>query len=157
MPKNINCITIIITLSGVVVHIAGLNGEFGRLKYILARWNKPMKSENRTIINFNTYKYTLNKLGLPFQVFYNFWKLKWHNFVISSQLLLNGVFLLRKNNSYSTYKCSRDSLDSFVVIFFSFTFSMTSKVITIVIQFMFLGKNMFWSLLRDHFNPRLAA
>ena len=26
-----------------------------------------------------------------------------------------------------------------------------------VIEFMFLGINMFWALLRAHFNPRLAA
>ena len=34
---------------------------------------------------------------------------------------------------------------------------MPSKVIIIVIEFMFLGINMFWALLRAHFNPRLVA
>ena len=34
---------------------------------------------------------------------------------------------------------------------------MPSKVITIVIEFMFLGINIFWALLRAHFNPRLTA
>ena len=35
---------------------------------------------------------------------------------------------------------------------------MPSKVITIVIQVMFLGMNMFWALLiLTHFNPHLAA
>ena len=34
---------------------------------------------------------------------------------------------------------------------------MPSKVIIIVIEFMFLGINMFWALLRAHFNPRLTA
>ena len=32
-----------------------------------------------------------------------------------------------------------------------------SKVIMIVIEFMFLGINMFWALLRAHFNPHLTA
>ena len=34
---------------------------------------------------------------------------------------------------------------------------MPSKVIIIVIAFMFLGINIFWALLRAHFNPRLTA
>ena len=51
----------------------------------------------------------------------------------------------------------RDSSDSFVVIFSVFILSMPSKVIIIVIEFMFLGINMFWALLRAHFNPRLTA
>ena len=34
---------------------------------------------------------------------------------------------------------------------------MPSKVIIIVIEFMFLGINMFWALLRAHFNPCLTA
>ena len=34
---------------------------------------------------------------------------------------------------------------------------MPSKVIIIVIEFMFLGVNIFWALLRAHFNPRLTA
>ena len=34
---------------------------------------------------------------------------------------------------------------------------MPSKVIIIVIEFMFLGINIFWALLRAHFNPRLTA
>ena len=34
---------------------------------------------------------------------------------------------------------------------------MPSKVIVIVIEFMFLGINMFWALLRAHFNPHLMA
>ena len=34
---------------------------------------------------------------------------------------------------------------------------MPSKVIIIVIEFMFLGINIFWVLLRAHFNPRLKA
>ena len=38
-----------------------------------------------------------------------------------------------------------------------FIFSMPSKVIIIVIEFMFLGINIFWALLRAHFNPRLTA
>ena len=34
---------------------------------------------------------------------------------------------------------------------------MPSKVIIIVIEFMFLGVNIFWALLRARFNPRLTA
>ena len=34
---------------------------------------------------------------------------------------------------------------------------MPSTVIIIVIDFMFLGINIFWALLRAHFNPRLTA
>ena len=34
---------------------------------------------------------------------------------------------------------------------------MPSKVIIIVIEFMFLGINIFWAHLRAHFNPRLTA
>ena len=34
---------------------------------------------------------------------------------------------------------------------------MPSKVIIIVIEFMFLGINIFWALLRAHFSPRLVA
>ena len=41
---------IIITLSGILAHFAGLNGEFCGLKYILARRNKPIKSENQIIV-----------------------------------------------------------------------------------------------------------
>ena len=41
--------------------------------------------------------------------------------------------------------------------FFVFIFSVPSKVIIIVIQFMFLGINIFWGPLRSHFNPHLMA
>ena len=34
---------------------------------------------------------------------------------------------------------------------------MPPKVIIIVVEFMFLGINIFWALLRAHFNPRLTA
>ena len=34
---------------------------------------------------------------------------------------------------------------------------MPSKVIVIVIKFMFLDVSIFWALLRAHFNPRLTA
>ena len=34
---------------------------------------------------------------------------------------------------------------------------MPSKVMVIVIEFMFLGINIFWALLRAHFNPCLTA
>ena len=44
---------------------------------------------------------------------------------------------------------------SFFKVFFFFT--MPSKVIIIVIEFIFLDKNIFWALLRAHFNPRQTA
>ena len=49
------------------------------------------------------------------------------------------------------------SSECFVVIFSVFISSMPSKVIIIVIEFMFLGINIFWALLRAHFNPPLTA
>ena len=48
------------------------------------------------------------------------------------------------------------SSDRFV-IFSVFILSMPSKVIIIVIEFMFLGINIFWALLRAHFNSRLTT
>ena len=49
----------------------------------------------------------------------------------------------------------------FVVFFLVFIlflfFSVSSKVIVIVIQFIFLGINIFWVPLRSHFNPHLMA
>ena len=60
------------------------------------------------------------------------------------------VFLQRWRKKYSS--------ECFIVIFFfAFIFSMPSKVIIIVIEFMFLGINMFWVLLKGHFNPWLTA
>jgi len=41
---------IIITLSVIVGHFAGENGEFGRIKYILACWNKPVRRQDQTVI-----------------------------------------------------------------------------------------------------------
>ena len=46
------------------------------------------------------------------------------------------------------YFSPRDCSDCFVVIFSVFIFSIPSKTIIIVIEFMFLGINMFWALLR---------
>ena len=34
---------------------------------------------------------------------------------------------------------------------------MPSEVIIMVIEFMFLGINIFWALLRAHFNPRVTG
>ena len=56
-----------------------------------------------------------------------------------------------------THSKKKHSSECFVVIFSVFIFSMPSKVIIIVIEFMFLGINIFWALLRAHFNPRLTA
>ena len=43
-------IDIIISLLGIVVHFMGQNGEFGKIKCVLPRWNKPMKSEYHIIV-----------------------------------------------------------------------------------------------------------
>ena len=60
-----------------------------------------------------------------------------------------GVFC--KNGKFSGFKMY------FILFCFVFVFSMPPKVIIIVIEFMFLGINIFWALLGAHFNPRLAA
>ena len=52
----------------------------------------------------------------------------------------------------------KDILQTVLLSFFSvFIFSMLPKVIIIVMLFMFLDINIFWALLRAHFNPRLTA
>ena len=51
----------------------------------------------------------------------------------------------------------RDGERNILQIFSVFIFSMSSKVIIIVIPFMFLAINMLWPRLRAHFNPRLTA
>ena len=52
----------------------------------------------------------------------------------------------------------KDILQTVLLSFFSvFIFSMLPRVIIIVMLFMFLDINIFWSLLRAHFNPRLTA
>ena len=54
--------------------------------------------------------------------------------------------------------CQLSVCENFYFYFlFSFIFSILSKVIIIVIDFMFLGINMFSTLLRAHFNPCRAA
>ena len=51
----------------------------------------------------------------------------------------------------------RNMLQMVLLSFFSvFISSMPSKVIIIVIEFMFLGINISWALLRAHFNPCLT-
>ena len=60
---------------------------------------------------------------LSFHVFYNFSKLKWQDFVITSQQrLMYYVFSMRESKSHSTSKRSRDRSNCFVVIFFSLDF-----------------------------------
>ena len=51
----------------------------------------------------------------------------------------------------------KHSSDRFIIILFNFFLSVPSKVIIIVIQFMFLGINTFSALLGDHFKPHLMA
>ena len=52
----------------------------------------------------------------------------------------------------------KNILQSVLLSFFSvFIFSMSFKVIIIVIEFMLLGINIFWARLRAHFNPHQTA
>ena len=65
-----------------------------------------------------------------------------------------------KNKSHSTCKWSLICFSlscCHCCCFEVFIFSVSSKVIVIVTEFIFLGINMFWALLRAHFNPCLAA
>ena len=64
------------------------------------------------------------------------------------QCLLGFSFSVGERNILQTVSWS---------IFGVFNFSMPSKVIIRVIQFMFLSINMFWVLLRAHFKTRLTA
>ena len=62
--------------------------------------------------------------------------------------------------SLLTFPCiagERNILQTILLSFFSvFILSMPSKVLIIVIA-LFLGINIFWALLRAHFNPRLTV
>ena len=72
--------------------------------------------------------------------------MKWQDFVISSQLLC--IFIEGKIKAIQLVN-ARVIVQTVLLSFFSvFIFSMPSKVILIVIEFMFLGINMFWALLR---------
>ena len=98
-------------------------------------------------------------IELSFHVLHDFWKLKWQDFVISSQLcLIYCVFSVNRIKCCSTCKYSCHCTDCFDVIFFPvLIFWMPSIVIIKVIQFMLLDKNIFWTLFRVHFNPCRAA
>ena len=51
-----------------------------------------------------------------------------------------------RNISHSTCKCSNDFVQTVLPLFFEvFIFSISSKVIITVIDFMLLGINMFWA------------
>ena len=74
--------------------------------------------------------------------------------------LLNGLFSLGENKSHSSCQCSlfvKFVLLLLLLLFVvAFIFSMPFKVIAVVIQFMFLGKNIFWVLLRAHFKMSMT-
>ena len=73
-------------------------------------------------------------------------RVEWQDFVISSQLLC--IFIEGKIKAIQLVN-ARVIVQTVLLSFFSvFIFSMPSKVILIVIEFMFLGINMFWALLR---------
>lgn len=77
---------------------------------------------------------------ISFHVFYNFWKLKWQDVVISSPLrLMFCEFSLRENKSHFTYN------ELFCCHFLVFVSSTHSKEIIIVTEFMFAGINWFWA------------
>ena len=96
----------------------------------LAGQNKPRKSENQIVVRC---KHPI-KIEKPLQS------------------LLPIYYRVGERNILQTV------LFSFFFFFFSvFIFSVPSKVTIMVIQFMFLGINIFSALLRAHFNPRRTA
>ena len=76
---------------------------------------------------------------------HNFWKLEWRDFVVSSQLLC--IFIEGKIKAIQLVN-ARVNVQTVLLSFFSvFIFPVPSKAILPVIEFMFLGINMFWALL----------
>ena len=94
-------------------------------------------------INFNTYKYTLS--NFPFMSSIIFENSNSKVSKISSQLLC--IFIEGKIKAIQLSVNVRVIFQSVLLSFFQFMFSMPSKVILIVIEFMFSGINMFWVLL----------
>ena len=75
---------------------------------------------------------------------------------VNSQSKSKSQWLLLFSYSIS----ERNILQTVLLPFFFFSvfvFSVPSKVMIIGKQFMFMGINIFWALLRAHFNPRLTA
>ena len=76
---------------------------------------------------------------------HNFWKLEWRDFVVSSQLLC--IFIEGKIKAIQLVN-ARVIVQTVLLSFFSvFILPVPSKAILPVIEFMFLGINMFWALL----------
>ena len=76
---------------------------------------------------------------------HNFWKIEWQVFVVSSQLLC--IFIEGKIKAIQLVT-ARVIVQTVLLSFFSvFIFPVPSKAILPVIEFMFLGINMFWALL----------
>ena len=89
-PKVIWKWPIIITLSGIVAHFAGRNEEFGGLKCILARWNKPIKNEDQIIVRYEQ----PIKIEKPFQSLLTFSHSAGEKNILQSVLLsLFSVFI----------------------------------------------------------------
>ena len=79
---------------------------------------------------------------MSFIIFQN----SWQDFVISSQLL--DIFIEGKIKAIQLGNARVIVQTVLLSLFSVFIFSMPSKVILILIEFMFLGMNMFWALLR---------
>lgn len=96
-------------------HYVGHDGTFCGLKCFIQQTIAQCKQ----LIN----KQAVDKLGLPFHAFDNFWKkthmARFWNFLPVS---LEGVFSLRENKTCKTWKYSCGCFNCVVVIFFSFYF-----------------------------------
>ena len=94
-------------------HYVGHDGAFCGLKCFIQQTIAQCKQ----LIN----KQAVDKLGLPFHAFNNFWKkLTWQDFEIS--VSLEGVFSLRENKTCKPWIHSCGCVNCVVVIFFSFYF-----------------------------------
>ena len=71
--------------------------------------------------------------------------------ILKSIIMLVNVFLTAsvKEIFFRLFCC--------LIFFFSFYYLNALKDIITVIQFIFLGINIFWALLRAHFDPHLTA
>ena len=110
------------------------------LRETLKGWNEKGQANNCTMkaanskYNWLKYKWTLNKLWIPFHVFHSYSILREQDFVISSQLCPMAYFSI-ENKDYSTWLV-------FLWVIFSFCFLMPSIMIMILKQLIYLALNM---------------
>lgn len=111
------------------------------LRETLKGWNEKGQANNCTMkaanskYNWLKYKWTLNKLWIPFHVFHSYSILREQDFVISSQLCLMAYFSI-ENKDYSTWNLF------FYVSSSAFVFSMPSIMIMVLKQLIYLALNM---------------